>query len=337
MEAYGRRQLTRQCRPARCGDPAKPPRPAGGAANSGRAARNLGSARVGTYPRARYLLADRRSPRAEPYRRAVVTGIGVDSTFLSAWSIIDGCTLQTRFLEILRIFGTTTTRHMITRLSSLYSLRKSQWKGCAHGYTSHLSSPHAPALYTSLLTARSCMHRAQPVISASSSELGLIRRTHYASRVSVHSGTCSVRRSVVGAHAHAHALHPCTVCPRACRDKGSRVLGSWACKCTRLKSRRLRARTRNGRVHASAGLRGHKLRLFESCGCLKRPLAPTTLPHCHGTALQKEAAYRDDRTSNHAPQRRHMAALPFCNGSSAIPLTSHDVLNQTHRFRGSYV
>jgi hypothetical protein len=181
------------------------------------------------------------------------------------------------------------------------------------------------------------MHRAQPVISASSSELGLIRRTHYASRVSVHSGTCSVRRSVVGAHAHAHALHPCTVCPRACRDKGSRVLGSWACKCTRLKSRRLRARTRNGRVHASAGLRGHQLRLFESCGCLKRPLAPTTLPHCHGTALQKEAAYRDDRTSNHAPQRRHMAALPFSNGSSAIPLTSHDVLNQTHRFRGSYV
>jgi hypothetical protein len=54
-----------------------------------------------------------RSPRAEPY-----TGIGVDSTFLSAWSIIDGSTLQTRFL---RIFGTTTTRHMITRLSSLYS------------------------------------------------------------------------------------------------------------------------------------------------------------------------------------------------------------------------
>lgn len=206
-----------------------------------------------------------------------------------------------------------------------------------HGYTSHLSSPHAPALYTSLLTARSCMHRAQPVISASSSELGLIRRTHYASRVSVHSGTCSVRRSVVGAHAHAHALHPCTVCPRACRDKGSRVLGSWACKFTRLESRRLRSRTRNGRVHASAGLRGHQLRLFESCGCLKRPLAPTTLPHCHGTALQKEAAYRDDRTSNHAPQRRHMAALPFCNGSSAIPLTSHDVLNQTHRFRGSYV
>ena len=142
---------------------------------------------------------------------------------------------------------------------------------------------------------------------------------------------------VVGAHAHAHALHPCTVCPRACRDKGSRVLGSWACKFTRLESRRLRSRTRNGRVHASAGLRGHQLRLFESCGCLKRPLAPTTLPHCHGTALQKEAAYRDDRTSKHAPQRRHMAALPFCNGSSAIPLTSHDVLNQTHRFRGSYV
>lgn len=162
-------------------------------------------------------------------------------------------------------------------------------------------------------------------------------RPSFPCRVSVHSGTCSVRRSVVGAHAHAHALHPCTVCPRACRDKGSRVLGSWACKCTRLKSRRLRSRTRNGRVHASAGLRGHQLRLFESCGCLKRPLAPTTLPHCHGTALQKEAAYRDDRTSNHAPQRRHMAALPFCNGSSAIPLTSHDVLNQTHRFRGSYV
>ena len=53
-----------------------------------------------------------------PESRAVVTGIGVDSTFLSAWSIIDGSTLQTRFL---RIFGTTTTRHMITRLSSLYS------------------------------------------------------------------------------------------------------------------------------------------------------------------------------------------------------------------------
>ena len=83
-------------------------------------------------------------------------------------------------------------------------------------------------------------------------------------RVSVHSGTCSVRRSVVGAHAQAHALHPCTVCPRACRDKGSRVLGSWACKCTRLNSRRLRSRTRNGRVLASAGLRGHKLRLFET-------------------------------------------------------------------------
>ena len=181
MEAYGRRQLTRQCRPARCGDPAKPPRAAGGAANSGRAARNLGSARVGTYLLARYLLG-LSSPRAEPY-----TGIGVDSTFLSAWSIIDGCTLQTRFLEILRIFGTTTTRHMITRLSSLYSLRKSQWKGCAHGYTSHLSSPHAPALYTLLLTARSCMHRAQPVISASSSELGLIRRTHYARRLPVES------------------------------------------------------------------------------------------------------------------------------------------------------
>lgn len=68
-----------------------------------------------------------------PESRAVVTGIGVDSTFLSAWSIIDGCTLQTRFL---RIFGTTTTRHMITRLSSLYS----QWKGCVCMATHHISA-----------------------------------------------------------------------------------------------------------------------------------------------------------------------------------------------------
>jgi hypothetical protein len=334
VEAYGRRQLTRQCRPARCGDPAKPPRPAGGAANSGRAARNLGSARVGTYLLARYLLG-LSSPRAEPY-----TGIGVDSTFLSAWSIIDGCTLQTRFLEILRIFGTTTTRHMITRLSSLYSPKVSMegMRAWLH-ITSQLTARTGVVYFAShrtILYAPSTASYIRFVLRARTHSTDSLRPSSPC-RVSVHSGTCSVRRSVEGAHAHAHALHPCTVCPRACRDKGSRVLGSWACKFTRLESRRLRSRTRNGRVHASAGLRGHQLRLFESCGCLKRPLAPTTLPHCHGTALQKEAAYRDDRTSNHAPQRRHMAALPFCNGSSAIPLTSHDVLNQTHRFRGSYV
>jgi len=226
---------------------------------------------------------------------------------------------------------------MITRLSSLYS-RMEGMRAWLH-ITSQLTARTGVVYFAShrtILYAPSTASYIRFVLRARTHSTDSLRPSSPC-RVSVHSGTCSVRRSVVGAHAHAHALHPCTVCPRACRDKGSRVLGSWACKCTRLKSRRLRARTRNGRVHASAGLRGHQLRLFESCGCLKRPLAPTTLPHCHGTALQKEAAYRDDRTSNHAPQRRHMAALPFSNGSSAIPLTSHDVLNQTHRFRGSYV
>ena len=298
---------------------------------AGRSELRLGSRRnlpAGPLPAS---VEDSSSPRAELY-----TGIGVDSTFLSAWSIIDGCTLQTRFL---RIFGTTTTRHMITRLSSLYSqCGKGQMRAWLH-ITSQLTARTGVVYFAShrtILYAPSTASYIRFVLRARTHSTDSLRPSSPC-RVSVHSGTCSVRRSVVGAHAHAHALHPCTVCPRACRDKGSRVLGSWACKCTRLKSRRLRSRTRNGRVHASAGLRGHQLRLFESCGCLKRPLAPTTLPHCHGTALQKEAAYRDDRTSNHAPQRRHMAALPFCNGSSAIPLTSHDVLNQTHRFRGSYV
>lgn len=148
MEAYGRRQLTRQCRPARCADPAKPPRPAGGAANSGRAARNLGSARVGTYLRARYLLG-LSSPRAEPY-----TGIGVDSTFLSAWSIIDGCTLQTRFLEILRIFGTTTTRHMIGSLDSQVSTRSESLNGRDARMATHHISAHR--------THRRCILRFSP-------------------------------------------------------------------------------------------------------------------------------------------------------------------------------
>lgn len=225
---------------------------------AGRSELRLGSRRNLPAGPARYLLG-LRSPRAEPY-----TGIGVDSTFLSAWSIIDGCTLQTRFL---RIFGTTTTRHMITRLSSLYS----QWKGRrACSMATHHISAHR--------THRRCILRFSPhdLVCTEHSQLyplrppssdsfdGLITPVVSLSSLRALRHLFRVRRSVVGAHAHAHALHPCTVCPRACRDKGSRVLGSWACKCTRLNSRRLRARTRNGRVHASAGLRGHKLR------CLNR-------------------------------------------------------------------
>ena len=178
-----------------------------------------------------------------PESRAVHRYRGSDSTFLSAWSIIDGSTLQTRFL---RIFGTTTTRHMITRLSSLYSRMEGMRAWPTHHISPQLTARTGVVYFAShrtILYAPSTASYIRFVLRARTHSTDSLRPSSPC-RVSVHSGTCSVRRSVVGAHAHAHALHPCTVCPRACRDKGSRVLGSWACKFTRLESRRLRSRTR---------------------------------------------------------------------------------------------